>query len=64
MRNSSLVECLRAEDLPGLSIIPKLRITRFISISGRGAFHMGRSGTERSRGLYGSEYAGVSNDDG
>ena len=26
MRNSSLVECLCAEDLPGLSEIPKLRI--------------------------------------
>ena len=28
MRNSSLVECLRAENLPGLSIIPKLRIEK------------------------------------
>ena len=62
MRNSSLVEYLRAENLPGLSITPNLRIDNYIS--GRGAFHMRRSHTERSGGAYGSEYAGVSNETG
>ena len=28
MRNSSLVECLCAENVPGLSIVPKLRISK------------------------------------
>ena len=60
MRNSSLVECLRAENLPGLSIIPKLRMRN----RGRGAFHEQRSHTERSGGANGSENAGVSNDIG
>ena len=60
MRNSSLVECLRAENLPGLSIVPKLRILE----NGRGAFHHRRSDTGRSRGEDGSENAGVSNDIG
>ena len=60
MRNSSLVERLCAEDLPGLSIVPKLRI--YLKISGRGAFQVRRSHTERSGGGLGSENAGVSND--
>ena len=60
MRNSSLVEYLRAENLPGLSIVPKLRIRD----NGRGAFHERRSYTERSGGANGSENAGVSNDIG
>ena len=34
MRNSSLVECLRAEDLPGLSMIPKLRILDLSKVVG------------------------------
>jgi hypothetical protein len=60
VRNSSLVERLCAEDLPGLSMIPKLRTLR----SGRGAFHMHRRYTARSAGAYGSENAGVSNECG
>ena len=31
-------------------------------LSGRGAFHVGRSHTVKSDGPHGSEYAGVSND--
>ena len=38
MRNSSLVECSCADNVTGLSGIPKLRIYTF-SIGGRGAFH-------------------------
>ena len=34
MRNSSLVECLRAEDLPGLSMVPKLRILDLSKVVG------------------------------
>ena len=34
MRNSSLVERLRAEDLPGLSMIPKLRILDLSKVVG------------------------------
>ena len=34
MRNSSLVECLRAEDLPGLSMVPKLRILDISKVVG------------------------------
>ena len=60
MRNSSLVEWLCAENLPGLSIIPKLRINR--DISGRGALYTSRSRTVRSGGVYRSENAGVSSE--
>ena len=38
MRNSSLVECSCADNVTGLSGIPKLRIYTF-SVGGRGAFH-------------------------
>ena len=60
MRNSSLVEWLCAENLPGLSIIPKLRINR--DISGRGAYLTGRSQLVRVGGQLSSENAGMSND--
>jgi hypothetical protein len=60
VRNSSLVECPCAENVPGLSLIPKLRICR--KASGRGALHAGRSRTERSGGPHGSENAGVSSE--
>ena len=63
MRNSSLVKCSRAENLPGLSVPPNLRIHNDV-MSGRGAFRMGRSRTVRTGGLYGSENAGVSSDEG
>ena len=63
MRNSSLVECLRTDDLPGLK-----RGTEFTGATfgsrGRGAFRVGRRRTERTAGPHGSEYAGVSNDGG
>ena len=63
MRNSSLVECLCTDDLPGLK-----RGTEFTGaaarLRGRGVFHAGRRRTERTAGLHGSKYAGVSNDGG
>ena len=59
MRNSSLVEWHCTEDVPGLSILPKLRIY-VINISGRGAFQQGRRSTEKTAGLVGSENAGMS----
>ena len=48
VRNSSLVECLSAENVAGLSILPKQRIRS--NTSGRGAFFTGRRNTERSSG--------------
>ena len=61
MRNSSLVEYLSAENVPGLSILPKLR-KYAKNVLGRGAFHRRRSKIERTCGVYGSENAGVSNE--
>ena len=61
MRNSSLVECLCADNVPGLSILPKLRNCANNTV-GRGAFHIGRRKIERTSGQYGSENAGVSNE--
>ena len=61
MRNSSLVEWSCAEDVTGLSLLPKLRIRK---TDGRGAFYTGRSHTERSGGLYRRENAGMSSDKG
>ncbi len=58
MRNSSLVECLCADNLPGLSMSPKLRISS--NRDGRGAFHERRSLIERAGGGHGRENAGVS----
>ena len=46
MRNSSLVECLCAENLPGLSIVPKLRIIVEIVVGERSI-----SGEAISRGI-------------
>ena len=61
MRNSSLVEYFRAENVPGLEHTTEF--ADYVAIrSGRGAFHMGRSTIERTCGLYGSENAGVSNE--
>ena len=59
MRNSSLVEWHRAEDVPGLSILPKLRIV-LIKYSGRGAFQLRRRSIVRTAGAIGSENAGMS----
>ena len=47
MRNSSLVEWLCAEYVPGLSIIPKLRIRNLLRVVGERS--MGDEG--RSKGL-------------
>ena len=41
-------------------MVPKLRILRMES--GRGAFRMGGSSVARQGGLYGSDYADMSND--
>ena len=60
MRNSSLVEYLCAENVPGLSILPKLR--NMSDHIGRGAFYTGRRKIERTSGQYRSENAGVSNE--
>ena len=58
MRNSSLVKRFCAERYRGLSSTPKLRIRK----DGRGAFHVRRSDTVRSRGEHGSENAGMSSE--
>ena len=44
--------------------MPKLWISKNLRIlsSGRRAFHTGRRQTERTVGLYGSDYAGMSSD--
>ena len=64
MRNSSLVECLRAEDLPGLSMVPKLRILDISKVVGERSIW----GEAIPRGVVDcmevSMPAGVSNDDG
>ena len=59
VRNSSLVECPRAEDLTGLNDTPKLGIHLMY---GRRAFCMGRSRSESGGGLYRSENAGISSE--
>ena len=61
MRNSSLVEYFRAENVPGLEHTTEFANHMF-TCGGRGAFHTGRSRIERTCGLYGSENAGVSNE--
>ena len=65
MRNSSLVKRLCAENVTGLSIVPKL----WISLVGKtssgvvGKRSMGdTSTTVRTYAAHGSEYAGISND--
>ena len=60
MRNSSLVECLCAEDITGLHIKPKLGI--FIMDSGRCEFYAGRSLRGTTGGLHRSENAGMSSE--
>ena len=74
MRNSSLVECPRAEDVTGLNSIPKLgiRITKqgfhkrmivlFCDTSGRGASYTERTQSGSAGGLYRSENAGMSSE--
>ena len=59
VRNSSLVERSCAENVRGSNTLPKLRDHLVI---GRGALHKGRSGTEKRRGLYGRENAGMSSE--
>ena len=63
MRNSSLVERLRAEDLPGLSMIPKLRILDLSKVVGERSM-WGEAVPKGACGPHGSENAGVSNDNG
>ena len=58
MRNSSLVECLCAEDITGLSVEPKLGHRKM----GRGASCAERSRSESTCGLHRSENAGISSE--
>ena len=60
MRNSSLVEWLCAENVTGLKSIPKLRNIPSILVDERCIDR--RSDTERSRGGYTSENAGMSSE--
>ena len=63
MRNSSLVEWPCAENVPGLSHLPKLRIYETkVEMYGRGALHVHGSITVRVCGGHGSENAGVSSE--
>ena len=63
MRNSSLVEGLRAEDVTGLKSTTEAAVSRNESDSkGRGAFPGQRSRIARSGGALGSENAGMSSD--
>lgn len=59
MRNSSLVKRSCAENVTGLSILPKLWVR--IYTSGRGALILHRSRTARSGGAVSSENVGMSN---
>ena len=60
VRNSSLVEWRCAENVTGLSVVPKLRKCR--KALGRGASPAGRSGSVSDRGLQASENAGMSSE--
>ena len=60
MRNSSLVECPRAENVTGLKSIPKLG--HCIYTMGRGASYAGRSHSGSGGGLHTSENAGMSSE--
>jgi hypothetical protein len=59
VRNSSLVKRSCAENVTGLSIIPKIRT--LVYKSGRGALISHRSRTVRFGGALSSENAGMSN---
>ena len=60
VRNSSLVKCLRAENVSGLK--PVAEATDSLKGSGRGAFRLLRSRVVRSGGAGGSENAGMSSE--
>src|SRR6185295_17867555 len=60
VRNSSLVECRRADNPTGQSILPKLRM-RDILPHGRGASTARRSGSGSRRGVPSSANVGTSN---
>ena len=63
MRNSLLVEQFCAENERDSSIEPKPRVCGpWVSVSGRGALHMGGSLTVRTGGLCASDYAGTSSE--
>ena len=62
MRNSSLVEWPCAENVPGLSHLPKPRIEILSDLYGRGALHVHGSRIVRACGGHGSENAGVSSE--
>ena len=61
VRNSSLVECPRAEDVTGLNCIPKLGMH---FMHGRRALCAGGSQSGSAGGLHTSENAGTSSESG
>ena len=61
VRNSSLVEWLCAENVPGLSILPKLRISTIVLVVGERSVQR-RSYSGSGSGAYRSENAGVSSE--
>ena len=62
MRNSSLVEWLCAENVTGLSVVPKLRVVRLWRAAVEERSIQGRIPTVRTGGPDGSDHAGISND--
>ncbi len=62
MRNSSLVEWPCAENVPGLSHLPKPRIEILSDLYGRGELHVHGSRIVRACGGHGSENSGVSSE--
>ena len=63
MRNSSLVKRFRAENLPGLSVVPNPRIRPSGRVVGERR-RQGRRVTVRTPGPSASENAGVSSEEG
>src|SRR5215813_10369391 len=61
VRNSSLVECRRADNPAGQSILPKLRMWGTHVPHGRGASRVRRSASASLRGAPSSANAGASN---
>ena len=62
VRNSSLVKKSCADNVTGLSVVPKLRHP--IHWMGRGALSLLRSGRVTDRGVFSSANAGMSNERG
>jgi hypothetical protein len=60
VRNSSLVECPRADNGSGLK--PRTETVDSLNVSGRGAFGRGEGGPGRAAGAIRSANAGMSSD--